>query len=121
MVSAYIFSSYFYSDFPHEHSVVPGSLRRKQFLHSSCRVILKHAQQWYYAAVTHVGVLQVMKGLNNNFYIARLETELWAIMGFQYLLNFSMVHKKFLIYNKNCYSSRDLSSCVPWREMDSYV
>lgn len=75
-VNIYIFSSYFYSDSLHEHSMSPGSLRRKQFLQSSCRVILKHAQQWCYAAVTYVGVLQTMKGLNNNFDIAHLETEL---------------------------------------------
>ena len=60
---------------------------------------------------------KAMKWFTCNFEIVCLQTELWTIVGFQYLLNFCMVHKKVLIYNANCHSSRDLRSYVPWKRM----
>lgn len=58
MVSACFFSSYFYTDSLHEHSVFPGCLRRKQFFAEILqKMTLKGAPQWYCVALVCGGVL----------------------------------------------------------------
>lgn len=111
-VSIY-FLSYIYTVSLHRHSEFPGSLRRKKRCTVMLqRVVLKGTEQWCCAVwgeffVPSIATRQnTMRRFMCNFGTVHLQTGLWAVMRFQSLLKFSMVHKKVQIYNENCYSSR---------------